>query len=702
MFDPEDSDDGKLRELRADFEACIDHQADAQTEAHRASRFYHNTNNEGQWESDDLEYLRSQGRPAFTFNVIKSTVDTFIGQLRDQQRTAKVEPVGGEDAFVAEILNNVCERVEDMLEMDSMESDLLKDGVVQREASLRIHAGVDPENPAHVKVDLTPIPCYELHYDPASMRRDRVDARYLFWDKWLSRSEFKRLYPDADFDEVTKRGDSEGSGDGLSPDWSETGGGTGTGSDDLYESGRFERYYYNRKRNKVRVIHAEYRIPQKVWFLRDIQTGISEEVSKEIAENLPKYQDLGMLPTTLASSSSWRDRVYTVQFAGPEILFDDWLDEPYDGFSIVTFTYAVDKETGASYGMIRNLFDPQMEVNKAHSQSLENLVGQSKPGMIVEKGAVKDVKQFEDQTRTVGGVAIVEQGALTEGKIMERAVAQMSPAVSERLQNSLAMIPKISNVMTDDGGPAAQAEAAATVQLRYRKSLISMSDVTDAWEATQRGIKRRLVQIIVRAMPDSQIAEYLGNGDKYQVQSGPDGMVVAEIDAQTGQPKQMAQLDKLRTMKFDVRLEVSSDNTTLRLMEGQGLLSLAQMGVPVSPKVLYSKLVSSRSEREQLTEYAESAQRSQSESAQAEQQALQQQIAQTLQIEAGKVQETARHNQATEQLQMQKQVGDQSIDMAQVMANVDENERRAVVEVFKVIQQRQTQRASILASARRV
>lgn len=701
MFDPEDNDDAKLRELRADFEACVDHQSDAQSEAHRAARFYHNTNNEGQWESGDLEYLRSQGRVAFTFNVIKSTVDTFIGQLRDQQRTAKAEPVGGEDAFLAQVLNDVCERIEDISEMDSLESDMLKDGVVHREASLRIHAGVDPENPSHVKVEFTPIPCYELHYDPASMRRDRSDARYVFWDKWLSKSEFKKLYPDHDFDEVTKRGDSEGEGK-MAPDWSEDGADFGAESDDMYDSGRFERYYYNRKRNKVRVIHAEYRIPQRVHFLRDAQTGISEEVSEDLVKNLPKYQELGMLPPSMSATSAWRDKVYTVQFAGPEILFDNWLDEPFDGFSIVTFTYAVDKETGASYGMVRNLFDPQMEVNKAHSQSLENLVGQSKPGTIIEEDAVKDLKLFEDQMRTVGGVAVVKKGAMVEGKVHERSVAQMSPAISERLQNSLAMIPKISNVMTDDGGPAAQAEAAATVQLRYRKSLISMSDVTDSWEATQRAVKRRLLQIIVRAMPDSQIAEYLGNGQKYQVQQGPDGMVIAEMDPQTGQPKQMATLDKMRTLRFDVRLEVSSDNTTLRLMEGQGLLSLAQMGMPVAPKVLYSKLVSSRSEREQLTEYAESSQRQQAEAAQAEAQALQQQIQTTLQLEGAKVQESSRHNQATELLQMQKQSGDQSIDMAGVLAKVDDNERRALVEVFKAIEQRQAQRASILASARRV
>lgn len=688
MFDADTPLDEKLETLRGDFEACVDHQAEAQEEAHRAARFYHNTNNEGQWESDDLAYLREHGRVAFTFNVLKPTIDTFIGQVRDQQRTAKVEPVGGDDVLLADILQSVSERIEDQCDQDALFAATLKNGVIHREASLRIHASVDPDRPEYTKLELVPVSCFELHYDPASSRVDRADARYLFWDRWLSRSEFEALYPGKSFEEVASQRDIDPSAERMGRDWSESQALFSTLSDDMYDNGRHDRYYYDRQRNKVRVIHAEYRVLQRAYFVTDPSTGATEEVSKELAENLVAWQQRGALPPSLQATSTYRYRTYTAQFTGPELLFEGYDVEPFDGFSIVTFSYAVDSETGASYGMIRNLFDPQMEVNKAHSLSLENLSGQGKPGLIIEEGAVKSARTLEDQLRSSGSVAIVADGAVANGRFKERQVHQLSPGVSERLERGLAMVNRIAAVTTEDAGPAGASEAAATVQLRYRKSLIAMSDVIDSWEAFKRSVKKRVVQTIIKAMPTPQLAESLGNSSKYAVQ----GPAIIELGPD-GQPRQMVQLDAVRSLRYDVRLDVSSDNATLRLMEGQSLLTLAQLQYPVDPGVMYRKLVVARSDREQLTTFAERSQAAQAQSASAEQQALQQQIQATVQIEMQKAMETARHNQVSEQLQAQKQAGDQATRIAAVLERAEANERQALLDAVAMIEARAERRA---------
>ena len=701
MFDPNDSDEAKLRSLTSDFEACIDAAIDAQTESHRAARFYHNTRGEGQWEEGDLEALRNQGRVAFSFNVLKPKVDTFLGMVKEQRRGPRASPVGGEDALTAEVLNSLTDRVYDIADLETIEAEALKEGTITREHTVRIEVDTDPENPLHKKIVAKLIPCFELDWDPSSRRPDRSDARYVFWHKWLSKNEFNRLYPGKDFDSLLKRADDEGVFDTrIGEDKSE--GGMIYGSftdDDMYTTSRWEPDYYDKRRNKVRVIHAEYKVPEKKYFLIQEQAGISEEVSKEIIDNLDQYQSMGHLQG-LQPTSTMTDVIYSVQFTGPDILYDAKLDQPYDGFSFVPYTFAIDSETGSSYGMLRNLFDPQMEVNKAHSLVLENISGQSKPGLIAEEGAIPDIATFEDQTKTNGAVAVVAEGALTAQKVIERKPAQFSPAIGQRLQDGIAMVDKISNIHTDETTPAGQAEAVGTVQLRHRKSQLSMIDVVEQYEKFQKGMARRIMQTIIRAFPDSQIAEYLSNVKKYQVQNG----MIVEMDQTTGQPKGMVQLHDWRTMRYDVRLEVSSENQTARLMELNSLTSISNSGIPVDPRVIMEVATGNRALRERLKDFAEQTQRSQQEQQQREAQAMEQaaqrsdaQIQSTIQIAAGEAQEKGRHNQATEQLDFMKQKGDHAVRLAGVLEKADAGEKAAVVKLAEIIERRQMQRESIQA-----
>lgn len=107
MFSPDDSGEEKLKVIQEDFEACVEHDDERIAEAHRASRFYHNTHCEGQWEEDDIDALRDEGRPVFACNLVRGKIDTFVGMMLDEKRTPIVNPAGAEDKLLAEALSNV-------------------------------------------------------------------------------------------------------------------------------------------------------------------------------------------------------------------------------------------------------------------------------------------------------------------------------------------------------------------------------------------------------------------------------------------------------------------------------------------------------------------------------------------------------------------------------------------------------------------
>jgi len=686
MFDPNDEDEGsKLSALRGDFQAALDARREALEEAHRAGRTYHNTNNEGQWEQSDLTYLREQNRPVLSFNLVASKINTFVGTVLERKRKPSARGIGGEDTLVADVLNAVADRAAELTNAAAIEADTLKQGCVHGEHHARFAVDKDPSNPLGRRYTLDSLPCYEVSYDPASRLADRSDARFVFWDRWLSKTEFNATYPDASWEEVSARGDSEidaheyeGSDKGELHELDDP------TADDMYSSGAFDRYYWNPRHQQVRVIHSEYKVPKKRYWIIDLQAGVAEETTRETVESFEDYQAMGFLQG-MTPETTTDEEVYAVQWVAGQILFDGPLDQPFDGFSIETFSYAVDSELNTAYGAVRNLFDPQTETNKAHSLALELQAGQHKTGTIAEKGALDDPAKFEEQTQRSGSVAIVRDGALVENRVRERPVPQFSPATAQRLSDSVTMFDKISNVITDDATPAGQAEAFGTVQLRHRKSQIAMADVIQNYDRFLKNLKERYLQAIVRDMPEPQIIEYLGNSPRYQIQD----RMIYEVDPATGQPEKQAQLEELKTLRFDLTLEVTSENISERMMETQGLAQLKQIGVAVDDEVIVELATANRSTRERLKTYAAQSNKAAQESAQAQAQQAQAQMQQMVALEQGRSAETARHNQAEEQLKLLKIQGDMGTDLAAIYERADDAERSAVLEVFRAVQQRQ-------------
>lgn len=717
-LDPKMSADDKLANARREWEACLSHYYEHAEEAHRAGEFYHNTRGEGQWDADALKYLRDNGRPALTFNLVKPVVDTFIGMYDDAKRRPRVVPVGGEDAFLADVLAAIAHRTEQQSGSDDVEAEVLLSGAVCGAGNSVLAVERDPENPRYIRIRDDAISAHEVLWDVTSTRQDRSDAGSFFWSRWLSRSEFKREFPEHadEFDRVVQWAEADGGASawtGQAPFSSVFGFGDSRGRQDDYTG----RYYWDRKRNKIRVVHMEYRCPVKRCFVEGPQGLV------EIPPGLKgKFREAGV-----PYSEVWGEETYWLEFIGTTILYDDKSPEPFDGFAATPYTFHLDSEEGVPYGMVRNLFDPQREVNKSYSQSLDHITAQASPGVTAEEDAIPDIDAFIEERQTPTGVAIVAKDALISGRVRDNPVPEFSVAAQKRLENSGVLLEKIGGISFDDT-PAAHAEAAATVQIRYRKSYLKMRGAMRAFEGFQRQRYKKRLQAITRAMPDEQIAAILGNDNRYRVQGG----VVFELDSKTGQPKldpatgrpKMAPLRALRSLKYDVELETTSENTVMRLMELQALVELAGSGVPIPPRLILDKALASRADRDMAEQYAEQMQQAQAQAAEREAAMAQQNVQGTLAIEAQKAQaqtmrvqvdaaraagenerkrmqeqtdalqaqETARHNLVTELLQAQAQRDGHLSDLLTIWERMDASEKAAMSEVVRAIQQAQAAR----------
>ena len=408
-------------------------------------------------------------------------------------------------------------------------------------------------------------------------------------------------------------------------------------------------------------------------------------------------------------STREEENVEVCEFAGNLLLAEYDSAGPFKGFSIVPYCYDVDEETGTAYGLVRNLFDPQMELNKSKSLEIEYLAQSTAPGVTAEEDSITDRDQFSDELRRAGGIAIVKKNALSEGRVVDRVPSPPSQAVMSRMQGAMDLLNEVSTIPSAANLTAGeQMQAGVTVSLRYNKARQSVSDPFAHHELAQKQVVEKVCQAIVSSMPESQMNAILGKGGQYVIENGR--VIELTDNPQAGQPQQpgmpqqpakvpkaMANIRDLRTMKWSLDMEFTSENSTLRQLELGVLMQLVQANVPVDPEVLVERATNSRSVRERLKAYVEKAQRAQSEGQSAEAAAMQQQNQQFAQIEMAKVQENQRHNQMTERLTEQDNQIKAKLKHLEIWEKADENEKARMMDMARFAiesQNRQRQAAN--------
>lgn len=689
--------EAKLKHARQLFQDAVDHTESAHAEAHRAERFYHNTEGEGQWEQEDLAYLREHERLALTFNITKTKVDTFLGMYADAQRKPVASASGGtsSDELLADVLNAVTDKTMDAASYDTLGARMLKTGTIAGECAMHIEVEPSDEGEEWIKLNFYRILPFELHWDIASIEPDRHDARYVFWDRWLSKQEFKVAYPDKAKEwDILSNGVSSDAEEifSQSRSFGEVNSAEAFLADDDYELGRDARYYFDRHKRKIRVIRYEYTTTAKKFYALDTQTGNKTEIDDETKKRVELAESMGA-PIRLIEREE--EVVEVCEFAGSTLLREYENAGPFRGFSIISYCYDVDEETGTAYGLIRNLFDPQSEFNKSKSLETEYVAQSTAPGVMAEEDTISDETQFSAQLRMAGGIAKVKKGAIAEGRVIDRQPTQPNSAVLTRMQGAMDLLNEVSAIPSASNLTAAEhMQAGVTVALRHHKSRQTVSTPFSHFENSQKVIRSKVMEAIVNAMPDEQIEAILSSEGKYVVGNGRvvEMMPAPQQQGQPGQPPQqgqqmvpraMAELRGLRSMKYNLDMEYTTENSTLRMLELDMLLQLAGVGVPIDPDVMVERATSNRSIRERLKRYVEETKQAQAEGAKAQSEALQQQNQQYAAIEMGKIQESSRHNRAQERLEMSDQQITARLKHLEIWEKADDMEKKRMIDVAK-------------------
>ena len=371
-------------------------QADFRSESMADHEFY---DGPGQWTQEEKNLLAQRSQVPITFNQVKPTVDWVLGTEKKIRVDYRVLPRGEEDAKNAEMKTKLFKYVSDTNNAGFKRSKSFADAVLAGVGWIDHGINADPDNEPLVVG-------YEdwrnVWYDTLAQEDDLSDARYIFRGKWVDEDIACAMFPDrADVIHAAVISGDQGFGydvfsNMLDPafDPKMSGGfAHGISGVTLQYTGFFGyigSQVAQESRDRVFLVECQYRTLAKKKQLRGKELGTLQGITfDESSEHHLRLVDMGIGQAVEATVMEMRQMIFT----GDSVLQDGESPYRHKRFSLVPIWGFKRKKNGTPYGIVRNLRDPQKDLNKRRSKALYLL---SANRVVADDDAIKDTDQSWD------------------------------------------------------------------------------------------------------------------------------------------------------------------------------------------------------------------------------------------------------------------------------------------------------------------
>ena len=339
------------------------------------------------------------GQVPITFNQVKPTVDWVLGTEKKIRVDYRILPRGEEDAKNAEMKTKLFKYVSDANNAGFKRSKSFADAVLAGVGWIDHGINADPDNePLIVGYE----DWRNVWYDTLGLEDDLSDGRYIFRGKWVDEDVACAMFPDrADVIHASVISDDQGFGydvfsEMLDPAFDpKMAGGLSHGSTGLSPQytgffGYIGTQTSVEPRDRVFLVECQYRTPARKKVLRGKELGTLQGITfDERNEHHLKLVEMGIgqAVDSVADGDPADDLHGRLGLAGRGIPYR------HKRFSLVPIWGFKRKKDGTPYGIVRNLRDPQKDLNKRRSKALYLL---SANRVVADDDAIKDTDQSWD------------------------------------------------------------------------------------------------------------------------------------------------------------------------------------------------------------------------------------------------------------------------------------------------------------------
>lgn len=511
-----------------------------------------------QWTEDEIKAFREDGRPAITINKIKPLMNILSGYQRLNRYDIDFLARSSDDVELCQVRRGVTKYVMDRCDYDSIESQVFLDCAIGGVGWFGTRYKFDHEIQDGEAV-IERVDPFGIYVDPEAHELDFSDAKFIIRAKWVDKDELKQVYPEQSdaiennysvYDSIEKEDNTELDIDPL---------------------------YYSAELKKVRVVECWYKEHGKrtIFTTADGQQLPQEQVTQDMIQ-------MGMIT---GSQDIPRMQVKLCVFFDRTMLEE--LDSPYQHgeFPYVPMLYHFYGVGDVPAGFVRDLKDPQREVNKRRIQEMHLLNTSANGGGFIEEGAMtpQQESEFKRMNNIPGHYQKVLPGTNAQGKIFEREPKNPPAAIIQAEQMAADDLKTISGINESILGVEVPSQASGrAIELRQKQAVTHLAVIFDSL----RRAKKKLAYLLWGRRGHAGLIPQFYTAEKTYRIEGENGQQFVTVNEQVAQQDPVAgvvmqTLNDLSQGEFDVVISDVESSVTHRQAQLWSLVdAVSKLGIP--------------------------------------------------------------------------------------------------------------------------
>jgi hypothetical protein len=463
-YDCEKSRSRYLR-VRDWFQQALSSQYEARAQMAKSERFYDGE----QWEQGDAEELNDRGQAALVYNKIKPTVNWILGTERKSRVEAKVLARNKEKTVSAEAKTKLLKYIDDVNMTAYHRSHAFFNAVVAGLGWLEVGVSSASEEPLFVRHESW----RNMWYDHLSEALDYSDARYVFRQKWVDLDIAQMMYPERAAElEVEAQNTNR-----LYPFGLEDGEGRGAGSYDeitgraTYQEGAGfieDSFSTTNRRLRVRLI--------EVWYRETARCQCTHLPGSPIHNAVLNKDDSHQQNALKAGKATLVDAIKPIMrvmiFCGSSVIYDAPSPYRHNRFPFVPIWCYRQGKDNAPYGIVKDIIDPQVDLNKRKSKAL-HILNSNK--FIADDNACDDWEEFRREAARPDGVIRKAPNSVVQS-INESQIAREQLDLAKDDER---FIQDVSGVTDENMGRDTRAESGVAIRSKQAQGLVATNIVFD-------------------------------------------------------------------------------------------------------------------------------------------------------------------------------------------------------------------------------
>lgn len=460
-----------------------------------------------QYSEDEKKTLQAQMRPAIVFNRTGVLVDAVTGAEVGNRREVRYIPREMADAKPNELLSAAAEWFRDICDAEDEESEAFKDTVTAGMGwtETRLDFTDNPEGEPKVE-HLDPM---EMVWDSDAVKANLVDAKRLWRVRRMDGEAAKNMFPGVD-EALLHAAWAEGEEEDGNPRH-------------IDPTKRYQREAQSDQANDKRCLIVAHQYFEQETYYRALILAPGETsdpmASTAMAQPMPMPQEVELdeekfkiaqsAGVVVKAARLTRQRVMQV-FLGQTVLKKP---EPVQtgGFSWSCITGLKDHDKGTFYGIVRRAKDPQRWANKWLSQMMHILNSQAKGGVMAEAGVFADIRTAERDWAKPEGITELKKGALQNGQIQPKPVAQFPAGFDRLLQYADDAIIKATGINMELLGIREVNQPGVLEHQRKQQGIAILAAFFDSLRRYRKIQGRLMLKLIQTYLADGRLVRIVGD-----------------------------------------------------------------------------------------------------------------------------------------------------------------------------------------------